>query len=220
MICLAAASFFLAACSSTTVVAQDERATASSVDESAEPADAADESEPTDTADSSDDADPGSDSQADEDGDADNERGGREDAEAAGEIDLAEGFGLGGAEQLEGLLGDCQDGNDLACDILFQISAFDSDEENAALTCGGRSDTEVTFCTDGIDADGDGELVFDPDSAGLDRVVEACQVDGNMTACDFLYYRSPIDSSFQEIGGTCGGRVNVAVPDCRSTIEE
>jgi hypothetical protein len=41
-----------------------------------------------------------------------------------------------------------------------------------------------------------------------------------MTACDFLYYRSPIGSQLEEIGSTCGGRINVALPDCRSTIAE
>lgn len=231
LIWIAAAGLLLAACSSTTVVARDERATATSAESAEAPDDSAagedtageDATDPGTTADddsdateSTDDEDPTTNSDAT---DAEADRGGREDTPTPREVDVGEGFGLGGAEQLEGLLVDCQDGNDLACDILFQISAFDSEEEDAALTCGGRSDTEVTFCTDGIDAVEDA-LVFDPDSAALDRIIEACQVDGNMTACDFLYYRSPIDSEFQEIGGTCGGRVNVAIPDCRSIIDE
>jgi hypothetical protein len=194
LICLAVATVSLAACSPTTVVARDERATAPPTDGSTQ----AD----TETAD-----------------DAADDRDAPDDTSTPREVETAEGFGLGGAEQLQGLLADCEDGNDLACDILYQISAFDSAEENAALTCGGRIDIAVAFCTAGIDAGEDG-LVFDPDSARLERVIEACQVDGNMTACDFLYYRSPINSEFQEIGGTCGGRVNVAVPDCRSIIDE
>jgi len=226
LICLAAATVFLAACSSTTVVASDERATAAPTDDSTQADTDSDDTDSDDTesadradsdtpdSDTQDEADPADDAAADDD-----DRGGRDDTPTPREVDIAEGFGLGGAEQLQGLLADCEDGNDLACDILYQISAFDSVEEDAAVTCGGRTDTAVTFCTAGIDA-GEDELVFDPDSAGLERVIEACQVDGNMTACDFLYYRSPLDSEFQEIGGTCGGRVNVAVPDCRSIIDE
>jgi hypothetical protein len=203
---------FLAACSSTTVVASDERTTGASTDDSTQADTESDGPDAADRADSDtqDEADPA---------DHDDDRGGRDDTPTPPEVEIAEGFGLGGAEQLQGLLADCEDGNDLACDILYQISAFDSPEEDAAVTCGGRTDVAVTFCTAGIDA-GEDELVFDPDSAGLERVIEACQVDGNMTACDFLYYRSPIDSEFQEVGGTCGGRVNVAVPDCRSVIDE
>jgi hypothetical protein len=185
------------------VVVRDERATAPATAPSTDSSTrTGTESDDTETAD-----------------DADDDRDPRDDTPTPPEVDIGEGFGLGGAEQLRSLLADCEDGNDLACDILYRISPFDSAEEDAAVTCGGRADVAVTFCTAGIDA-GEDELVFDPNSAGLERVIEACQVDGNMTACDFLYYRSPIDSEFQEIGGTCGGRVNVAVPDCRSIIDE
>ena len=126
---------------------------------------------------------------------------------------------MGGSEQLQGLLTDCADGNNLACDILYVISPFNSTEEAVAVTCGGLANTAVTFCTAGIDA-GEDERFFALDSAGLGRVTKACQVGGDMTACDFLYYRSPIGSQLEEIGSTCGGRINVALPDCRSTIAE
>lgn len=213
LICLIAAVTVLAACSSTTAVSSDDQTTASAgaadIDAAGDNASDSQQELSEDDRDSAT-ADTGAADAAAEDDD---------DTVTGGETDATEGFGLGGAEQIESLVDDCQDDNDLACDILFQISAFNSDEERTAVTCGGRSDAEVSFCTAGIDAGAD-EFLFDPDSDGLDRVVEACEVDGNMTACDFLYYRSPIDSEFQEIGGTCGGRVNVAVPDCRSIIDE
>ncbi len=200
------------------MVARDERATAASVDGSDESTGDAAAASDSASGDADAAASSGDDtaSESDDSG-GDDDRGGRGDTTAR-DVDLAEGFGLGGAEQLQGLLDDCQDGNDLACDILLTISAFDSPEEGAAISCGGRAETSVAFCTAGFDAGEDG-LVFDPNSQGLDRVVEACQVDGNMTACDFLYYRSPLDSEYQAIGDTCGGRVNVAVPDCRSMID-
>lgn len=219
ILCLVAA-LLLAACSSTTVVARDERGTDVEDNDSTPVA-----SPDTGDADDADDAD-GTDADAgadgDEDaGDPDADDSGDDDEDSANEIELGDGagFGLGGAEQLEALLDDCEGGSDLACDVLFQISAFDSPEEDAAVTCGGRSDVEVTFCTEDVDAL-PGELVFDPDSDGIDAVVDLCEDDGDMTACDFLYYRSPIDSELQDVGGTCGGRVTVAVPDCRTLLAD
>lgn len=238
------AALVLSACSSTTVVSRDERAAGEPQqdavagtgggsdgddtvasdddgdgDDSGDGDPDADESneddsndeaatgdEDTDGADSPDDDDSGDDGSDGDDGDGD-------------EFDLGdgEGFGLGGSAQVDSLLADCEDGSDLACDVLFQISAFNSPEEEAAVTCGGRSDTEVTFCADGVQALPD-QLVFDPDSEGIESIVELCQDDGDMTACDFLYYRSPLESEFEEIGTTCGGRVSVAVPDCRTLL--
>jgi len=223
---------------------QGEPPTGSDADDS-ENADDADEADPasgddTDTDDNdsddsdSDDGEPDDgDSEDSADGDADdsdseddNSEGDDGDDESDEESDDdafdlgdGEGFGLGGSAQLASLLADCQDGSDLACDVLFQISTFDSPEEEAAVTCGGRSDVEVTFCTEGVEALQD-ELVFDPDSDGIEAVVELCEDDGDMTACDFLYYRSPVDSELQEVGNTCGGRVSVATPDCRTLLAD
>lgn len=229
ILCLVAA-LFLTACSSTTVVARDERGTATDDDESTASAtvDAEDETtdddassggvDPTPAGDDNDEADEDDTDGEDDEDDTDDSDSADTDDDATDLGDGA-GFGLGGAEQLEALLDDCEGGSDLACDVLFQISAFDSPEEDAAVTCGGRSAAEVTFCTDGIEALDD-ELVFDPESDGIDDVVDLCEDDGDMTACDFLYYRSPIDSDLQEVGGTCGGRVTVAVPDCRTLLAE
>ena len=200
IICLAAAALFVAACSSTTVVARDER-----------PA-----------AEASSDADGTTDSTPDEDTDAEaasDPDAATEDIEAEIERAKVDGFGLGGAEQLDSLLDDCEQSSDLACDVLFQLSAFDTVEETTALTCGGRSENTVEFCTEGIESQGDSPA-FEIDSEGLDAVVELCTDDADMTACDFLFYRSPVGSEFEQLGGTCGGRVAVAVPDCRTFLAE
>ncbi len=214
---MAAAALFIAGCSSTTVVARDDRASATTPSEAtAVPGD--NESPDADASDP--DVAAPEDGATDEDADEENtsdegdDRGSRDD-----DADTANGFGLGGAEQLGALLTDCEAGSDLACDILFQLSDFDSVEETAALTCGGRSEIERLFCTEGIDAAAN-ELSFDVTSDGLERVVGQCEDDGDMTACDFLYYRSPVDSDLEEIGATCGGRVTVAVPDCRTLLAD
>ena len=218
---LAIAALIVSACSSTTVVARNERPSA--VDgASAADASTSDGAAPSESSADTDDDDASVDL-ADEDAaeDAADDRGSREGAEPTTprELEEEQGFGLGGAEQLQGLLVDCEGGSDMACDILFELSAFDSDEENAALTCGGRAETAQIFCTEGVSAIPD-ELVFDEDSEGLDVIVEACEDDGDMTACDFLYFRSPFESTYEEIGATCGGRVQVAVPDCRTFIDQ
>lgn len=231
----------LGACSSTNVVGDDEQAAADTEatttpdadnaanaaddgDSTGQEGDASDNDAVDDSAsDGSDDEDDGSDTADDASDESDNDDASDDASDESddGDPDLGDGsgFGLGGAEQLESLLADCEDGSDLACDVLFQISAFDSSEETAALSCGGRSDTTVVFCTEGVEALPD-ELVFDPDSDGIDAVVDQCVDDGDMTACDFLFYRSPIDSELQEVGGTCGGRITVAVPDCRTALAE
>ena len=133
------------------------------------------------------------------------------------ELEEIDGFGIGSAEQLEGLRADCEDGSDQACDILFQISDAGSAEEAFALSCGGRSDTATLFCTEGIDAATE-EFFFDPDSSGVSDIVDQCVEFADMTACDFLFFRSPIGSDLEALGGTCGGRVEVAVPDCRTFL--
>jgi hypothetical protein len=50
-----------------------------------------------------------------------------------------------------------------------------------------------------------GDLGADP---VLDRYAEDC-FDGDLTACDDLFYVSPPLSPYEEYGGTCGGRVKV-----------
>ena len=223
---LAAVALLAAACSSTTVVARDERGTSSTSDAAADAGQSDDDaSDPAQDDGDRDDDDQADGSQDDDAGDPaqDDADAGAEDAvdddDSAPELEAAPGFGLGGTEQLESLLIDCDGGSDLACDVLFQLSEFDSVEENAALTCGGRSETTVTFCTPGIETDG-GTFAFDITSEGLDVVVEACVDDADMTACDFLYYRSPLESELEALGATCGDRVPVAVPDCRTFLTE
>ena len=231
---VAAAIVLMASCTSTTVVSEraDRPAVAASDGDRANADAAADDEE--DPAADQDDAAADEDDAADEDSavedsagedSADEDSAGEDSADedsvgedsAVEEIEDDESFGIGGDEQLAGLLEDCQGGSDQACDILFQLSPPDSAEEEVALTCGGRAaDEEVDFCTSGVDANA-GSYFFDLASPGLDDIATACE-DGDMTACDFLYFRSPVGSRYEELGTSCGGRTTVAIPDCRTAI--
>lgn len=203
LLILVAGLLLATACSSTTVVARDSRPAASE-DAGADQGDAA----------------PDDDSDATRDGDTSGEPTPDPDPTAVAPRDVEEnsGFGLGGEDQIAGLMADCEADSDLACDILYQLSEFDSDEEALAIRCGGRSDVDVLFCTDDIQNEGE-FLHFDVESPGLVDLVTACE-EGDMTACDFLYFRSPIGSTFEQIGNTCGGRTSVALPDCRTLFAE
>lgn len=123
---------------------------------------------------------------------------------------------LGDDELIEAWSAECLDGSDLACDVLFTITDRGSEAEEIAQTCGGRSDVEVRFCTPDIDPFED-RLWFSADSAGLPDVVVDCE-SGDLISCDFLYFRSEVGSTYEELGNSCGGRVAIAVPDCRSAL--
>lgn len=199
LFCVCALALFVSACSSTTVVAETQRQAAPELD--IDPVDGADVSV----------EDGASDSQATDSAETDG-------ALSPSQLEEEDSFGLGGSDQLRSLMRDCAADNDMACDILYQISAFDSPEEDMAVTCAGRSETTVFFCTQGIEQVS-GEFAFDPASPALPGIVEACE-QGDFTACDFLYFRSPIGSEFEEIGNTCAGRTQVAVPDCRTAFAD
>lgn len=113
---------------------------------------------------------------------------------------------------------ECSDGSDLACDVLFTITERGSEAEALAQTCGGRRDVEVRFCTPDIAAFED-RLWFDAESPGLPDVVEDCE-SGDLISCDFLYFRSEVGSTYEALGNSCGNRVAIAVPDCRSALAE
>lgn len=118
---------------------------------------------------------------------------------------------VGGTELL---LEQCEAGSDMACDILLMNSEDASVEEDIASRCGGRSDKQVLFCTEGIDHKGR-DWWFEEDSEGLPRVVTWCQ-EGDMTACDWLFERAEAGSEYEAFGDGCAGRTDVAIPDCRT----
>lgn len=119
------------------------------------------------------------------------------------------------AQRVASLVRDCVEGNDLACDILFQVTEARSPEEAVALDCGGRGfDDSRGFCTAGVSRD-KGDFFFNESSPALPGIADDCR-EGDMTACDFLYFRSEFESDYEDLGDGCGDRVQIAVPDCRT----
>lgn len=130
-----------------------------------------------------------------------------------------------GADESNPFVVDCRKGDIYACDVLFQISEYGSPEEALALSCG-PAEKAGDFCTPGLDFL-KGVTSFDPSGSGVQSLVADCN-DGFMNACDLLFFRSPAiktnpdhyDAELQNLGNTCGDRVEVALPNCREQLGE
>ena len=197
------------ACTSTTVIGEGRLGTPTEADAAADRGDRVLASA-DDSADSS--------TEADRPDDGGSDDGGSDDGAPDDGVSDEDIVSLGDEELIEAWSAECRDGSDLACDVLFTITERGSEAEQLARTCGGRSDVEVRFCTPDIDAFED-RLWFDAASAGLPDVVEDCE-SGDLISCDFLYFRSEVGSIYEELGNSCGNRVAIAVPDCRSALAE
>lgn len=112
----------------------------------------------------------------------------------------------------------CRSDDARACDVLFLISAIDSEYEELGSTCNGNGPPESGWCTEGIATGLDG-LTFDESSPGLNTIAAACS-DGDMMACDFLYFASPSGGQWEDFGDGCGGRTTSAFPDCGSEFAD
>ena len=108
---------------------------------------------------------------------------------------ISSGGKYGDDPYLDNLYDQCADGDNWACQTLWEESPIDSEYESFALTCGGR-DCDIT--TLGIPMDyGDDDY--------LDDLYDSC-ADGDDRACQTLWEESPIDSGYESFALTCGGR--------------
>ena len=96
---------------------------------------------------------------------------------------------------LDDLYDYCADGDDWACQLLWEESPIDSEYESFALTCGGR-DCDITTL---------GIPMSYGDDPYLDDLYDYC-ADGDDWACQLLWEESPIDSEYESFALTCGGR--------------
>jgi hypothetical protein len=95
--------------------------------------------------------------------------------------------------------GDCDRGDMDACDELYDITPVGSSAEDFGATCGGRVDPRPGDCWELEVGDGD--------------LYSQC-ADGDMDACNDLYYESPRGSSDERFGSTCGYRRGETYGEC------
>ena len=108
---------------------------------------------------------------------------------------ISSGGNYGDDPYLDSLYDQCADGDDWACQLLWEESPVDSEYESFALTCGGR-DCDIT--TLGI------PMNYGDDNY-LDDLYDSC-ADGDDWACQLLWEESPVDSEYESFALTCGGR--------------
>lgn len=126
---------------------------------------------------------------------------------------------LGDDQALNDLANQCFDGDMGACDDLFAQTPVDSDLEAYSQTCGGRID-EVDGAPNCVARFGGGDPVEPEDfgDAEFNRLAQQC-FDGNLGACDDLFFQTPIDSAGEDYGSTCGGRLTDGVSgSCETTL--
>ncbi len=126
---------------------------------------------------------------------------------------------LGDDQALNDLANQCFEGDMQACDDLFAQTPVDSDLEAYSQTCGGRID-EVDGAPNCVARFGGGDPVEPEDfgEAEFNRLAQQC-FDGDLGACDDLFFQTPIDSAGEDYGSTCGGRLTDGVSgSCETTL--
>ncbi len=133
--------------------------------------------------------------------------------------DAANEFLIGLADRLPGELSD--EADDLralaAADLGTETGSddsFDAVERYALARCDFDDDFFSSDSGDSGDSGGDDDRgdTFG-DNAELDALWTACE-DGDDSACDELYWTSPIGSEYEDFGQDCGGRERQGLTSC------
>ncbi len=105
---------------------------------------------------------------------------------------------------LDHLWDHCYSGDWAACDQLYWDSPIDTEYETYGSTCGYTVDWMAGGCVGWYSSP---PTVSSPytygDDAYFDGLWDAC-ANGNMDACNQLYYESPAGSEYEAFGSTCG----------------
>jgi len=127
-------------------------------------------------------------------GDGDNTETG-----ASAEVDAS----YGSDEALDALWDRCESGGLAACDELYFAAPVDSGYERFGATCGNR-EAQPGLCSahGGAGDTTEGGFGSDPQ---LDLLYMECE-EGNMLACDDLFFEAEPASAYEEFGATCGLR--------------
>lgn len=111
-----------------------------------------------------------------------------------GDVDSG-GAASGTPEEIAAARDSCAAGDMAACDELWWMSPYGSDDEEFGATCGGTADpSQAGMCT--ID---------------IDDLASDCAND-DLVACDLLYAMSPDDPDLVELAATCGGTADGETP--------
>jgi|SRR5690554_1747173 len=114
----------------------------------------------------------------------------------------------------------CKAGNMANCDNLYHISLEGSKQETYAASCGGRVDDNVELCVDYAKKHWQDKT---PAGKKLPRNLSVNAAskcfDGDLSACDTLYYASA-GSQANRYARTCGGRFEWVDSPCANLLED
>jgi len=126
-----------------------------------------------------------------------------------------EAFAYGDDPRLDALYDSCANGDMIACDDLYWESPIDSEYETFGRSCGGELEANGGGSCAETQRGSDATYGDDP---RLDALYDSC-ADGDMAACDQLYWESPIFSEYETFGNLCGGRSeSFLFGDCEATF--
>lgn len=110
---------------------------------------------------------------------------------------------------LDSLWDECAAGDMASCDELYSTSEIGSEYETFGATCGQREpDSSGGTC----------DIPFTyGDNAALDSLWDACTA-GDGASCDDLYFESPVGSTYENFGDTCGYRFDASPGFCEDAI--
>jgi len=127
------------------------------------------------------------------------------------DIDIADARDYGDNAVLDALWDACADEDWAACDDLYRQATRDTAYWNFGDTCGGAWDANTTdWCVDAMTGGATGDDEFDDSGITeaqriwFEALASACGA-GDWDACDFLYMQTPVGSSYEHFGNTCGG---------------
>jgi len=132
-------------------------------------------------------------------------------SESSGGIDT-----YGDDPRLDGLWDACGSGDRTACDELYWEAPIGSEYENFARSCGGT----LEGSNDGSCAEAyRGSDAAYGDDPRLDALYDSC-ADGDMAACDELYWEAPVYSEYEMFGNLCGDRSEYFLfGDCEAAFD-
>jgi len=122
--------------------------------------------------------------------------------------------GVSGDPELDVQARECFASRLSSCDELYASSDRGTTYELYAQSCGGRLAEVVEEVQPSCDLRFNDPVASEPvappaeplgDSDRLDALVERC-ADGDLRACDELFYRSELNTDYENWGATCGGR--------------